>query len=274
MSFKIGFTSTLYENENQNEIIEKAPQNALETVAKKSLVDVCFDERHITCSYYNDCFDLKCGDIVYVEGKLEGVRGRVVGVNYTFKIKLSDYKRVIAVADTTVKGKFFMLGTHFVTFDKDALPFEKVLTWFKAPTLDEEETVFSTDGVKANIHDLATFDVKNEVAQRALEYYKQNRVVYLEVKGDKGRAIVRGGKPYVVEFTFDGTEIGDVVCECFCSGICKHAFATMMQLRETVDLVEERYPDENNGRYFATVCKSEFFAYVVDSAQKGSFEVA
>ena len=29
-----------------------------------------------------------------------GLRGRVTAVNYSFKIKLSDYKRVVAVADT------------------------------------------------------------------------------------------------------------------------------------------------------------------------------
>ena len=44
--------------------------------------------------------------MVYVDGKLEGQRGRVVEVSYTFKIKLSDYKRVIAVVDTNVSGQF------------------------------------------------------------------------------------------------------------------------------------------------------------------------
>ena len=47
-------------------------------------------------AYYNDSFDLKVGDFVYVEGKLEGYRGQVTEVNYSFKIKPSDYKKVIA----------------------------------------------------------------------------------------------------------------------------------------------------------------------------------
>lgn len=59
-------------------------------------------------SYYNDAFDLKCGDIVFVEGKLEGLRGRVVDVAYNFKIKLSDYKKVVSVADTKCAGRVLL----------------------------------------------------------------------------------------------------------------------------------------------------------------------
>ena len=77
----------------------------------------------MTLSYYNDLFDLKVGDIVFVEGKLEGLCGRVVDVTYNFKIKLSDYKRVISVADTEVRGEFFFAGSHFITFDPTVLPY-------------------------------------------------------------------------------------------------------------------------------------------------------
>ena len=37
-------------------------------------------------------------------------------VSYTHL--LSDYKRVISVADTAVKGKLHFAGSHFVTFDQ------------------------------------------------------------------------------------------------------------------------------------------------------------
>lgn len=45
---------------------------------------------------------------MYVDGKLEGLRGQVTDVNYSFKIKISDYKRVIAVVDTEVHGKLWI----------------------------------------------------------------------------------------------------------------------------------------------------------------------
>ena len=67
---------------------------------------------------------------MYVDGKLEGQRGRVTDVNYNFKIKVSDYMRIIAVVDTNVRGQFYMAGSHFVTFDKEALPRKQVLVRF------------------------------------------------------------------------------------------------------------------------------------------------
>ena len=103
MAFKIGFTA---ETEHEERKIENVPVQKETPVVKKSVVEVYFPDRNLTCSYYNDMFNLKRGDIVYVEGKLEGLRGRVVDINYNFKIKLSDYKRVIGVADTDVIGEF------------------------------------------------------------------------------------------------------------------------------------------------------------------------
>ena len=55
-----------------------------------SLVRVHFPARNRAYSYYNDAFDLHWGDVVYVEGKLAGLRGRVVDVSYNFKIKRSN----------------------------------------------------------------------------------------------------------------------------------------------------------------------------------------
>ena len=126
MAFRIGFTAETESNEKRN--IENIPAQKIAHIIKKSVVDVFFPDRHLTCSYYNDMFDLKRGDIVYVEGKLEGKRGRVVDINYNFKIKLSDYKRVIGVADTDVIGEFHLAGSHFITIDEGALKYEQIAT--------------------------------------------------------------------------------------------------------------------------------------------------
>ena len=121
---RIGFSSCLDETAPKASPAAAAAGGKGEPV--KSVVRVHFPARNMTLSYYNDLFDLKVGDIVFVQGKLEGLRGRVVEVNYNFKIKISEYKRVIAVIDTTVNGQFFMTGSHFVTFDRVALPVSKV----------------------------------------------------------------------------------------------------------------------------------------------------
>ena len=119
MAFKIGGFAAEYHEKKQQE----QPQPVQQVAApKKSVVKVYFIGSGKKLSYYNDQFDLHNGDMVYVEGSMEGQRGRVIEVSYNFKIKLSDYKRVVAVIDTNVHGQFFMAGSHFVAFDPVALP--------------------------------------------------------------------------------------------------------------------------------------------------------
>ena len=39
----------------------------------KSVVQVFFPDKNASYAYFNDRFDLRPGDLVYVEGKLEGL---------------------------------------------------------------------------------------------------------------------------------------------------------------------------------------------------------
>ena len=278
MSFKIGFTA---ENENSEQYIldkghEEMIQNALDKAKniKKSVVDVFFPDRHLTCSYYNDMFDLKRGDIVYVDGKLEGLCGRVVNVSYTFKIKLSDYKRVIGVADTNVVGEFHLAGSHFITADENALNYEQIITWFKAPTLEEEEFVFSSGDESFNLNDLSGMKIDKTTADKGHEYYIENQVQYIELNNGKGRAIVTGTKPYEIEFNYNNGDISGLVCNCYCTANCKHEFATMLQLKETLDIIEKEYPNINPNNYLAAVSKTTFFEFVIDNKQNGTFTMS
>ena len=109
MAFKIGFTAD-HKRTRCEESVYQARKHT--DAPRPSVVQVYFESRDRSWTYYNDRFDLHEGDLVYVEGKLEGVRGRVVEVSYNFRIKLADYKRVIAVADTAVHGEFYVAGSH------------------------------------------------------------------------------------------------------------------------------------------------------------------
>lgn len=271
MSFKIGFTAEPEANEEmyQNEVLHKE----VRTTAKKSVVDVFFPDRHLTCSYYNDMFDLKRGDIVYVDGKLEGLRGRVTNVNYTFKIKLSDYKRVIGFADTNVIGEFHLAGSHFITIDGGALNFEQIITWFKAPEKEDEEYVSSNGDDVFNLEDLSGMNIKKDIADRGYDYFVENNVVYIELNHGKGRAIVQGTKPYEVEFNFANGDISGIVCNCYCTGACKHEFAVMLQLKETLDIIAENYKFIDLNDYLAIVSKSVFFENAIDNKIKGNFTI-
>lgn len=224
--------------------------------------------------YYNDQFDLHVGDVVYVDGKLEGQRGRVVEVAYNFKIKVSDYKRVIGLADTEVHGQFFNAGSHFVTFDRSALPQSKIVTWYKAPAKEDDEYVSGSDDSSFRLDDLKSMKISTAIAERGHDYYMENRVRYISIDGTKGYAIVEGSEPYEVEFEYKGGEISRMICSCFCSYNCKHEFAAMLQLKETLEMIEKHYAAQyDETGYFAAVNKGTLFAFAIDGKEAGSFTI-
>lgn len=269
MAFKIGFTA---EDTEKKPAASENTEPQQVSAPRKSVVQVYFAGRNITPTYYNDRFDLHRGDMVYVDGKLEGLCGRVTDVNYNFKIKISDCKRVIAVADTTVKGRFFMAGSHFVTFDKAALPKDKAITWFKAPSNEDDEFISSSDDMSFSLGDFGNMKVSATAAERGNKYYFDNRVRYICIDGTRGYAIVEGSEAYEVEFEYRNGEISNLTCSCFCSCNCKHEFAVMLQLRETLKLIENHYSDEyERTGYFAAINKSTLFAFAVNGKDTGSF---
>ena len=94
MKFPIGFA---FNDEPKKVEMESLVQQDI--VPVKSLVQVYFLERNQTLTYFNDQFDLKRGDYVFVDGKLEGIRGIVREVNKNFKIKVAGYKKIICVVE-------------------------------------------------------------------------------------------------------------------------------------------------------------------------------
>ena len=161
-----------------------------------SIVQVYFPERERSYAYYNDQFALEPWDIVFVDGKLEGLPGRVESVSYNFKINLADYKRVIGKSIASVEGEFQIMGTCMVTFDPNAAPFEKILTHFRA--LDPEGTVWlrGSDGKMFSLASLKDFGFTEIVFARGCEYYEQDKVVYVSIQNGEGRAIVKGSRPF------------------------------------------------------------------------------
>ncbi len=269
MSFKIGFTA----ESTENKTTEATYTTQRRTIApRKSVVQVYFAERHMTLAYYNDKFDLYRGDMVYVDGKLEGLLGRVTDVNYNFKIKVSDYKQVIAVVDTTVHGQFFMAGSHFVTFDREALPCSKAITWFKAPANEDDEFASGSDDTAFDLDDLFSMNISTDIAERGHQYYMDNKVRYISIDGAKGYAIVEGNENYEVEFEYKNGEISRLICSCFCSYNCKHEFAAMLQLRESLELIKKNYANEyERTGYFAAINKATLFAFAIDGKDSGTF---
>lgn len=239
------------------------------TIPRRSVVQVYFAANHRSLAYYNDRFDLKPGDLVFVDGKLAGQRGRVTQVNYSFKIRLSDYKRVISVADIAVDGLFYAAGSHLVTFDRGVLPACQAAGWFLPPADPEEEFASGADNEAFSLDELWASDA---MFQRGYDYYKRGLVRYISLDGRAGYALVEGTAPYEVEFAWENGEISRLVCSCFCSGCCKHQAAVMLQLQDLLGRIEGQYPDAYaRSGYFAAVYRQTLFEYAVDSRENGPF---
>ena len=267
--YPIGFNTRIKEETELNIPMEVC-QGVIEP--KKSVVQVYFPSRGMNLAYYNDSFDLKVGDLVYVDGKLEGHRGQVTEVNYSFKIKLSDYKKVIAVIDTNVKGDLYFAGSHLVSFDRNTIPFDKVKTWFKAPEGDEEYATSNDSTKKFPLDDLTKMNISHDIADRGHDYYMENKVAYISIDRNHGYAIVEGSEPYEVEFDYYEGEISNLICSCFCSYTCKHEFAAMLQLRETLEFITKNYENERND-YFAAISKNIFMSIIMNKKESGKISL-
>ena len=264
MKFPIGFV--FHDVSGQAELeppVQQAP------VPVKSLVQVYFPERNQMLTYFNDRFDLKRGDFVFVEGKLEGIRGIVREVSKSFKIKAADYKKVVSVADTKVSGQLHMAGSHFVSFDASVLPYEKVRTWYLPPAKAEDEYETGNDDTVIVLDKLGDMKVTQAIWERGREYYMDNRVRYIGVADGRGRAIVEGERAYELEFDFADGQIRNLLCDCPCGYACKHEVAAMMQLRETLELIEKHGAALHRG-YFAAIAKGDLFRFAIDSRETGN----
>lgn len=143
-------------------------------------------------------------------------------------------------------------------------------TWFKAPAKEDDEFVSGSDDTSFKLDNLSDMNLSASVAQRGHDYYLESRVRYISIDGSKGYAIIEGSKNYEVEFEYRNGEISRLVCSCFCSYNCKHEFATMLQLKETLEMIEKYYADEYT-EYFAAVHKGTLFAFAIDGKDNGSF---
>ena len=84
-------------------------------------------------------------------------------------------------------------------------------------------------------------NISHDIADRGHDYYMENKVAYISIDRNHGYAIVEGSEAYEVEFDYYEGEISNLICSCFCSYTCKHEFAAMLQLRETLEFITKNY---------------------------------
>ena len=204
------------------------------SVPVRSVVEVYFIGDGRTFPYYNDLFDLKVGDIVFVAGKLAGKMGVVKSVTTKFKVDLSYYKKVIARPAFHLNGSFAPIAGMMVSCDPGTSPDAELFrTWVKPPVPDApaSEIVYG-EGYSFDLEHLEqSEEVSPSVASKAVDYCNEGRVRYLSLKDGVGTAFVEGSVWYEINFRCSGGMITDMYCDCPYPGLCKHNLAVLLTLR-------------------------------------------
>lgn len=235
---------------------------------KKSLVKVSFEHSSYEPIYYNDKFNIEVGDKVYVDGKFEDKIGTVIEVNYNFKIKTSEYKKVIAVADTSVKGLFSQHDFYMTTFDSNALPPEKVKLWFNSPLKENDEVISCSDGKSFELNKMKeSFDEWTTL--RGISYHKSKNVLYFHFENNHIYAIVEGSKNYEIEFDYRDGVVSNLMCSCFCTGNCKHEYAALLMLQDMLKLIEKHSKDLCPPKNITTIRTDILFNYTIMHKKEG-----
>jgi len=240
-----------------------------------SLVLVEFEDFFKPLTYYNDKFKLKKGDYVYVEGKLEGKQGKVIDIKHTFKVNLSDYKKVIAVADTDICGELYHAGKYAFAFEDDIINYRVVRGWFNNPQ-NIQHTALAWGIDEFDFADVKSWPFDEKTAYRGKDCYEAENVVYLSINDEKKvSAIIRGSDTYhEVEFYYVGGKISSLVCDCYRFENCRHQYAALLQLKQFLQTVTVKFAEQyEKSGCFAAISKACLYKYAIEGKDKGKISL-
>lgn len=237
----IGFS--ISNKENKKEKTEIIKPEIVKEQPVRSVVTVHFINGR-EYPYYNDMFDLKVGDIVYVDGKLAGIPGRVTEVTTKFKVSLDFYKRVLSKLNLDFHGEFKNTACFVACTDPDVLDIEQVKSWYFPPR-EEKEEFFIGDGYTVPLDNMLDCeDSDGDEFDDAIDIFNERKVKFVTVKNGKGYAIVKRNKPHLVEFEYKNGVISNLLCDCIKPGLCDHSLAVCIAMDI---LIKNRIDKENPG---------------------------
>ena len=245
--------------EAQPNLSQSRNMTVVEDAPVRSLVQVRFGNGR-TLIYYNDRFRLNKGDYVYVSGRMAGEPARVVSVTTRFRIHTSDYEKVLYRLDFDFHGTFVPSDCegYMQSVGDCALTTEQVRSWVIPPRvmpkrpvpvrltdrpnpglvfIDEEDELVTGEGYEFYLDELeACPDMEPKILARGREYHEEHQVRYLEIRGSSVTAFVQGSKWYEIDLRLENGYVSDLYCDCPYPGLCKHAAAVALLLRELLDV--------------------------------------
>ena len=212
---------------------------AEECGAVRSLVSVKFPDRALPLTYYNDRFDLREGDTVYVSGALEGKPGTVVKVTTRFKITRSRYEKIVGRGRFELRGEYSPAANMMVNRECSSADTDELRAALIAPLAEDDEVICG----EGYILPLDCFedsdDVEDRILERAANYCNEGRVRAMTFYNGVCTAFVEGTEWYEVSFRVRGNgSVEDIYCTCPYPGLCKHSLAALIILRTLMSLLE------------------------------------
>ncbi len=240
----IGFSISNKENKKEN--IETVKPEIVEEKPVRSVVTVRFDNGR-EYPYYNDMFNLKEGDVVYVDGKLAGIPGRVTEVTTKFKVSLDFYKRVIAKLNLEFHGEFKKKSCFMMCENPKVLTIEQAKSWYFPPR-EEEEKFFVGDGYRIKLDNIMNSeDIDYVDFDDAVDIVNDGEVKFITVKNGKGFAILKRNKPHLVEFEYSNGVVSNLLCDCIKPNLCDHSLAACI----AIDIMTKNDTDRDNSEFTA-----------------------
>lgn len=253
---------------NKKEMIEEVTAEAekKENRIAKRLAEIEF-ANGMRLSYLSDIESIEVGDLVTVEGKLEAEIGVVKTVKKAFKAPKFEMQWVERVLDRDVTGDYFKLGEDIVSTNS-ALTAEKFITMFAGVKYKDNQAV-GEDEMELDLTNFENSEMFDSelVKIKGKELFKANAVAFISLQGGVGKAIVRGGDWYEIDFRCKAGRITYMACDCPYFGECKHEIAFLYKLRDFWKKFTEKRDSEN-----FVMCRKECFNGIL-SLGKGKVSI-
>lgn len=216
---KIGFSFSTDENKD---VITNTYEPESD-IPVRSVATVRFEDGR-EYPYYNDKFNLKIGDKVYVDGKLYGKLGVVIDVTTKFKINRSIYKDVIAKLDFNISGNFKKCNDFMLAKGNNIITKEQLLTWFVPPFVPKDENDKPDEYLYGEGYscEIGNVNCDRQSLDDAIEILEDSELKVILVNDGVGTAVVKTQHTHIVEFKIDNNILSDIYCDCVSPNFCKH----------------------------------------------------
>lgn len=180
------------------------------------------------------------------DGMIEHIKNLLINIKINNKEDINDEYKV-TLCSYLKENKFNISFNRYIPKELSQIFSLFVIIFDNLPRklngfLQEIEAIIMGNKNRFEYEDPLEFDLFNDeinkifdyqICERGEEYFKENRVFFLEKIADKYFAVVGGKGLYVVIIEYDEEKkITRVHCSCPCDFRCKHIYAVIKAIRE------------------------------------------